>query len=140
MSPAPRVALIDHDRAWTEALADYLEGKGFRVVTAADGAAGLELLAGGQVAAAVLDWDLPGRSGPELLRDLRRRGLAVAVVLVSGDERPGRDREAHEAGAFAYLPKTASPALLHQALQQALRAGEPRPPALLPAPREQVGP
>jgi DNA-binding response OmpR family regulator len=121
------VALIDDDPAWTEALADYFRDKGFAVRTAADGAGGLALLEGGGVDAVVLDLHLPGLDGFGVLQVLRQRLPRLTVVLASADEDENLPRRAREAGAFAFLPKTASPRLLLQTVQQALRQAAEHP-------------
>ena len=142
MSELARLALIDDDPAWAAALGDYLRARGFEVETADDGRHGLELLTREAFDAAVLDWNMPGLTGPEVLAALRRGGHVVPVVLVSAEDEPERSRLALQAGAFAYLAKTASPRLLHQTLRQAVKAGArraARPPALLPAPKEPAG-
>jgi DNA-binding response OmpR family regulator len=145
MSPSPRVALIDDDRAWLETLADYLGGQGYRVETALGGTRGLTLLERGGVGLAVVDFHMPDLDGLELLRHLRRRRLNVDVLLMSSDDDPALPLRVRAEGAAGFLSKNTAPGLLLRALAQALSSVcaevARRPPDLsrwdrfLPAPR-----
>jgi DNA-binding NarL/FixJ family response regulator len=138
MNLFPQIALIDDDRTWVETLADYFQSRGFTIQSAGDGASGLALLESDGIPVAVVDLEMPGMDGLELLRQLRRRRLGVKVLLVSGADEPGLARRSVAAGAYAFLSKTAPPALLLEAVRQALNQGGRRPRPwdfLLPAPR-----
>ena len=64
----------------------------------------------------LLDLHLPDRRGPEIVRELRRQHPAVPIVVISADEDPGSMREALDAGAMGYIPKSASRDLIVRAL------------------------
>jgi DNA-binding response OmpR family regulator len=135
MNATLRIALIDDDRGWTDALADFFAAHGFTVATAPDATVGLALLAHDDFESAVVDYHMPGLDGLGLLHELRRRRRLLPVVLVSADEEAHLAERAREAGAFAFLPKTVSPRLLLQTVHQALHRRTERPWAhLLPAP------
>lgn len=54
----------------------------------------------------LLDMDLPGRTGPEVLRAIDREGLANLPVVVFSNSLADADvRRAYDAGANAYLAK-----------------------------------
>lgn len=54
----------------------------------------------------LLDMDLPGRTGPEVLRAIDREGLANPPVVVFSNSLADADvRRAYDAGANAYLEK-----------------------------------
>jgi DNA-binding NarL/FixJ family response regulator len=76
-----------------------------------------------------LDLQLPGRSGLELLGEVKQLRPDLPVMVFSADENPERVTEALQAGATSYMFKTAS----QQVLAEALRAAAARRPAL-PAP------
>jgi DNA-binding response OmpR family regulator len=120
MSAAPQIALIDDDRAWVEALAEYLHARGFSIHTAFDGLAGLSLLEQANIPVALVDQDMPGLTGLEMLRRIRQRQPWVAVLLVSGNDDPSLAARVRAEGGHAFLPKTGSPRLLLNAVRQAL--------------------
>lgn len=97
-----RVLLIDDDAAHREALRGLLEARGFAVLAAADGAAGLMLAGEAQPDLVLLDVSMPGASGWEIAATLRaRHGPALAIVMLSGeaaDTAPGgAEAQAHDA-------------------------------------------
>jgi PAS domain S-box-containing protein len=98
--PAPRpasgtVLVIDDEEVVREAVADVLESEGIRYRLAADGDAGISVLRehGREIGLVLLDLSMPGRSGEETFRELRKVDGGVPVVLSSGyDEQEARSR------------------------------------------------
>jgi DNA-binding response OmpR family regulator len=84
-----------------------LEGEGFEVREAADGAEGLELLAAEPPDILILDVMMPGMDGFEVLTAMRQRGLAPATRTVLATCRTSeRDHlRGWELGADEYLTK-----------------------------------
>lgn len=112
MNTAHRIVLIDDNLAWLQSLSEYLRAKGFDVRTAAEGRQGLALLEEPDVRVAVSDYHMPGLNGLELLRQLRRRGRSVDVLLMSSDDEPSLPKQARAAGARLFLSKNVPPRLL----------------------------
>jgi two-component system, OmpR family, KDP operon response regulator KdpE len=98
------VLLIDDDPHLLRTLRINLAARGYQVVTACTGAAGLRAAAAQHPAVVVLDIGLPDLSGFEVLRVLR--GWMTAPVLVLSARTDPRDKvEALDAGADDYLTK-----------------------------------
>jgi len=103
-------------------LAEYLSAEGFEVRAAHDGTEGLRLATAGGHDAVVLDVMMPGLSGTEVLRRLRRESQVPVLMLTArGDD---VDRIVGlELGADDYLPKPCNPrelvARLHAILRRA---------------------
>ncbi|MEX0690673.1 MAG: PAS domain-containing protein [Gemmatimonadales bacterium] len=95
--PAPHGALIllveDEDEV-RSAAQRVLERLAYRVVTAADGEAGLELFEqhAAEIRLVLTDVVMPKRNGPQLVAAIRARGSDVPVLFASGY--PARDLEA----------------------------------------------
>jgi two-component system, OmpR family, alkaline phosphatase synthesis response regulator PhoP len=83
-----RILLVEDDPTLRQALAFNLTREGYDVSTAADGEAGLEAARSDRLDLILLDVMLPGMSGIEVLRVLRRDGVATPVIILSakGDE------------------------------------------------------
>jgi CheY-like chemotaxis protein len=87
-----RVVLVESDQYYREVLTVVLLSQGFVVHAFTDGASLLTSLATAAGAdLAVLDWDLSGMPGPELLTQLRQHGVKLPVVfladrVISGDD------------------------------------------------------
>ena len=80
-----RVVLVESDQYYREVLTFELLRQGFVVHAFADGASLLGSLATAVDAdLAVLDWDLPRMSGIKLLAELRRHGVNLPVVFLTG--------------------------------------------------------
>jgi two-component system phosphate regulon response regulator PhoB len=69
--------------------------------------AALEYLRESNADAAILDWDLPGISGLQLLKALRANPAtkALPVIIVSGRSSPDNEAFALKSGAHAYFSK-----------------------------------
>jgi PAS domain S-box-containing protein len=78
----------------------------------------------------IVDYFLEDRSGLDLLREARRRGVQAPLIMLTGRGSPAVDQEALAAGAAGYLQKGQfEPAELERsiryAIQQALPGGAP---------------
>jgi DNA-binding response OmpR family regulator len=103
----PRILLIDDDRKLARMLGEYLEGQGFSVAAAHDGAEGAERARAEPWDLIILDVMMPKVNGFEALRLLRASSQVPVLMLTArgGDE----DRiYGLEGGADDYVPKTAS--------------------------------
>ncbi len=106
------IAIIDDDQEWVRGIAQLLHDQGIAVVSARDGQAGLHLLDYSIPSMIVLDVELPKISGLEILKELRRNGRDIPVVLVSGIDNSGVVAEAMEQGATVFLRKPVAAGIL----------------------------
>jgi DNA-binding response OmpR family regulator len=84
---------------------EVLTEEGFDVDAAYDGAAGLELALRGPYDVAVIDWMLPERDGPAIIRAVRTARLPTACMLLTARTQV-EDRVAGlDSGADDYLAK-----------------------------------
>src|SRR5690349_8387145 len=77
------VAVIDDDESVRESLPDLLREVGYAVQAFASAE---EFLSAGdqlRTRCLILDVAMPGMSGPELQRELQRRGLGIPVVFIT---------------------------------------------------------
>ncbi len=83
-----RILVIDDDDALRDTVAVMLEQEGFKVYQAGDGPQGLELALKYKPELAVVDLRLPGLSGVEICKRMRKEQLRTAIVILSavGDE------------------------------------------------------
>ena len=78
---------------------------GYEVVTAPGGAQALEILAGSAVDCVVLDLEMPGMDGFEVLRSLERKGSQVPVIVYTGTGSYDRCVQALRLGAYGFIDK-----------------------------------
>jgi two-component system alkaline phosphatase synthesis response regulator PhoP len=83
-----RLLIVEDDRTLRQALAFNLTREGYAVAAAPDGESALDAARNPQLDLIVLDVMLPGMSGVEVLRVLRREGVTTPVIILSakGDE------------------------------------------------------
>ncbi len=102
----------------------YLAREGFEVSVARDGVSGLERALTERPALIVLDWMLPGLSGSEFLRRLRRERSTPVIMLTARTEESDRI-VGLELGADDYVPKPFSPRELVARVKAVLRRTGP---------------
>jgi two-component system response regulator ChvI len=102
-----RLIFVDDDDDYREAAAGELMDLGFAVESFADGASMLDALGNGHTGAdvIVLDWGLPAVSGIDLLPRLRRQGIQLPVVFLTGRSTPAHENLAFDRGALDFVDK-----------------------------------
>lgn len=87
---------------------------------ASDGTAALQLTEALQPDILVLDLSMPGMDGMECLREIKRRGLATRVIVLTMYEDENYILEAMTAGASGYVQKSSVDTELFQAIQNVM--------------------
>jgi CheY-like chemotaxis protein len=106
-SPDGRTILVIDDHDGVRAGLRWLfESLGLRTLEASGGETGLEILRGArEVSAVVLDLEMPGLGGEQVLAVIRHRHRDLPVIIVSGAVEPDRAARLQAAGATACLNK-----------------------------------
>lgn len=113
------------------ALARGLRADGFAVEHAADGLTGLERARSGSYDAMILDIMLPGMSGYEVIRTLRKENNWIPVLVLSAKDGEYDQSDGLDLGADDYLTKPFSYVVLLARLRALLRRGSPARPSVL---------
>jgi two-component system response regulator (stage 0 sporulation protein F) len=115
-----RILLVDDDAEMRALLVDVLRDEGFEVLQAANGAEALLVLHREVVAAIVLDKNMPGLSGMELLPGLHVICPRTPVIIITafGDERTAEETGARGGAGVLFKPFRMDDlcAMLHQVL------------------------
>jgi len=104
---APSILIVDDDEVFRERLGRAFRERGYDVRVAASCDAALEAARADSPEMAVVDLRMPGRSGLELVRDLKQLDPATRVVVLTGYGSIATAVEAVRMGATNYLPKPA---------------------------------
>ena len=100
------VAILDMDPARAEAVAGELGDLGFAVESYSNSGALMEALArGAEAHVIVLDWGLPDLDGIDLLPRLRRQGIHLPVIFLTGQSSPAHENLAFDRGALDFVDK-----------------------------------
>ena len=127
-----QILVVEDDRDTRDLVARYLEGRGFRVATARNGAEMFDRLENGAFSLLLLDLMLPGEDGLSLCRRLRAAKSAIPIIMLTALGEEADRIVGLESGADDYLPKPFSP----RATPDRGRPGRcrlPRPRSLVPA-------
>ena len=100
-----RILIVEDDRAIALGLRLNLRKDGHEVQIAADGETGLRMALEPDLDLVVLDVMLPMRNGYELLKELRRRGSKVSVLMLTAKGLEGDKILGLKLGADDYLAK-----------------------------------
>jgi DNA-binding response OmpR family regulator len=120
-----RILLAEDDAGLRSVLERGLREDGFVVDAVGDGEVALRYLNTYEYSVVILDWRMPGRSGVEVVQDLRQRHNHVPVLLLTArDTTPDRVLGL-DAGADDYLVKPFDFAELRARLRALLRRPTP---------------
>jgi heavy metal response regulator len=100
-----RFLVVEDDRKLGAVLRQGLKEHGFGADLYREGAAALEAAAATEYDAVLLDVMLPGRDGFDVLRELRRRGSRVPVLMLTARSAVEDRIHGLDLGADDYLPK-----------------------------------
>src|ERR1700720_4654671 len=118
-----RVLHVEDDPNCREVVADQLSDHGFVVRSFADAISLADGLAVSSEADIILlDWDLPGVSGIELLVELRQCGVDLPVVFLTGYGFTPQENLAFETGAVDFIDKARGVEILARRLRRLLKA------------------
>jgi DNA-binding response OmpR family regulator len=120
---ARKALIVDDEPALLDVLEQYLKDEGFEVFRASDGPTAVELFAARHPDIVVLDLNLPGLSGTEVLKRMRaERDVPIIMLTARIDE---VDRVVGlELGADDYIGKPFSPREVVARVKSVLRRSE----------------
>ncbi len=85
---------------------------------AGDGVEALQLFQQDSFDLVLTDWNMPNKTGIELVRDIRAAGSSTPVVMITTEAEKARVLEAIQAGISDYLVKPFTPDALQQKLEK----------------------
>jgi two-component system alkaline phosphatase synthesis response regulator PhoP len=78
-----RILLVEDEPGLVMTLCDRLRSEGYQVESAADGPSGLEQASTAAFDLIILDIMLPRKNGLDVCRDLRQRGIATPILMLT---------------------------------------------------------
>ncbi len=118
----PRILVVDDEKAVAAEVAEYLERKGYDVVTAGNAREALKVHRARPADLVITDLLMPGMGGNELIQRLHKSDPELPIVVVTGHTTFGDDRDAVAEGASVVLKK---PIVLRE-LTESLKVLRPR--------------
>ena len=114
------VAVVDDDESVRESLPDLLRVLGFAVRAFASAEEFLDCDCVADTRCLILDIAMPGMSGPELQRELMRRGHAIPTIFITARSRQSIPPDLFQQEVVACLFKPFSDQDLREALDAAV--------------------
>jgi two-component system alkaline phosphatase synthesis response regulator PhoP len=116
-----RILLIEDEPGVVLTMADLLGGEGYEVESAADGEAGLTKALGGHFDLVILDVMLPKKTGFEVCREVRQKGVDTAILMLTAKAQVIDRVVGLKLGADDYLTKPFDPSELLARVEALLR-------------------
>lgn len=106
MAPAKTILIVDDDKEIVQGLRMVLEGRGYRVVTANDGDAGLKTAAREKPDLVLVDMMMPKKSGFLVIEGLKTPGApGPKIIMMTANEGSRHRAYAEMLGVDDYLRK-----------------------------------
>jgi two-component system, response regulator, stage 0 sporulation protein F len=125
--PERRLLIADDDSQTRLALKDAFNRDGFDTLLARDGLEALDLLRGASLNLAILDYNMPGMTGLDILRILRVTGYPCPIIITTSHPSVEIIRISLEQGAYSFFPKPVDLNNLRQLVIRAVRIEPGRP-------------
>ena len=104
-----RVALIEDHESLARGIENALRDQGYAVDWLADGLAGAQFLKSAGADVAIIDINLPGMNGLDLVREIRARGDSLPILILTAQGKTSDRVKGLDAGADDYLVKPFEP-------------------------------
>jgi two-component system response regulator FixJ len=103
--PEGEIFIVDDDPMVRDMLSTFFTLEGYQVESFAEGASFLAAIYGRTPACVLLDVNMPGRSGIDILKELHARGYPVPVFMISGQADVPLAVDAIKSGAVDVIEK-----------------------------------
>jgi PAS domain S-box-containing protein len=116
------ILLVEDEETLCNLISMFLSGKGYRVLTAADGEAAVQVLQAhiDEVALAFVDLDLPRLNGWEAYLKMKELNPSLRGILTSGYVQSVPTEELMRAGIRVFIPKPYAPAEVCKRIREEL--------------------
>jgi DNA-binding response OmpR family regulator len=101
-----KILYAEDEANWRMTVSTFLKLAGYPVFTAKDGSEAMAIAQGGDLGAIILDLNLGGEDGMELMQFLKANHPAVPIILYTGQEHDQEQvKKFLAAGAHRYMKK-----------------------------------
>jgi DNA-binding response OmpR family regulator len=105
----PKLLIADDDEKLLHNISQWLASEGFTVETAADGTDASLLLRTITYDVIVIDWQMPGQAGPDIIKEFREAGGETPVLMLTARSAMEEKEKGFLSGADDYLTKPFHP-------------------------------
>ena len=115
-----KILLVDDEPFNLDILGEELADKGYLIEFADNGRAALKKVDSYRPDLVLLDYMMPDMSGIEVLKELRRKGNDVPVIMITAHGTVARAVQAMKEGAYDFITRPFEPDHVHLMVQKAL--------------------
>jgi len=115
-----RILIIEDNPIVQRTLKDFLEYKQYVVVISGDGKDGVGKIEREKFDLVLLDLNLPGIKGTDVLKEIRGIRPDVPVIIITGYPSDDTMRETHKLGAYDYIQKNVEPDRMLRIIKKAI--------------------
>ncbi|MDP3939445.1 MAG: response regulator transcription factor [Deltaproteobacteria bacterium] len=126
-----RILVVEDERKVGNFVKKGFEEEGYAVDIAGDGEQGLFLIETNEYDLIILDWMLPKRDGPSVLKHLRATGVTTPVIMLTARDAVQDEIQGFDSGADDYLTKPFEFAVLLRRARALFRRGKSDLPTVL---------
>ena len=126
----PQILFVEDDKDLSAVVNEWLTADGYTVEVAHDGLTGWEFLRQYNYDVVILDWNLPGLSGPAMCGRYRAAGGVAPVIMLTAKSQITEKVEGFDSGVDDYLTKPFSVPELLARIRVILRRHSSDPAAL----------
>ncbi len=114
-----RVLVADDSSTMRKIILRSLQAVGVTEVTeAADGSEAVAMFKPGSFEMILTDWNMPGKTGLEVVEEIRAQDKDVPIIMVTTEAEKGRVMQAIQAGVSDYLVKPFTADTLREKLEK----------------------
>ena len=118
---SPKILIIDDEEGICFTFRKFLSAQNYEVATALDYEEAMDRISGDTYDVIFADIILKGRTGIDVLREIKKRKLTCPVIMITGYPNIDSASEAVRLGAFDYIPKPIQKDALFHAVDVALQ-------------------
>lgn len=123
MTLLPKLLIVEDDDDLREVMVDSLCSMKVQLLVAENGLVGLQMIESLAPDAVLSDLNMPKMNGLEMLKSIRKKGLQIPVVLLSGYKDEKNTAEAQTWGVLDFLDKPCHIEDLILVLEKAIALG-----------------
>jgi two-component system, chemotaxis family, chemotaxis protein CheY len=118
-----RVLVADDSNTMRKIILRSLQAVGIpSAVEASDGNEAVQIFIPGHFDLVLTDWNMPGKSGLDVIREIRAQDANVPIIMITTEAEKGRVLQAIQAGVSDYLVKPFTPETLREKLDKHITA------------------
>ena len=104
-----KVLAVDDEERLLDTYSLFLNGEGYQVLTASNGVTAISMLKQHGFDVLLLDWSMPELGGHAVMEFIKKNGIDITIIVISGNTSVDGVAQALRLGAYDYIRKPFAP-------------------------------